>query len=501
MGLRMKSELESIAPGPSTGRAPDHRRSPVSSARDKAGGESPASPGIDCRSAAASAVLSQLKWDDVFAEAESILRRLIQFETVNPPGNERPAADYLAELLRQEGFEPEIFEGAPTRANLVCRLKGTGEKPPLQLDGHLDVVCADESQWTHPPFAADVAGGYIWGRGALDMKQMVTMSLVCMLLFKRLGVRFKRDIIFTAVADEETGGTHGAKYLVDNHADRIRAEYCLGEIGGFGISKWGKTFYPVQVAEKGLCWFELVARGEAGHSSIPDPDSSLIRLSEAIIRLGRNGLPRHDNVVAGHLAKALLASQRFPTSIASAFLLHPRLTSLVLNRLVPESEQATMLSAMLHNTASPTTLRAGGKTNIIPAVARVEVDGRFLPGQTAESFLAEVKDVVGPGIEINVLKKLQPTTVDPDDPIMGAIARVLKNHDPQAVALPVMISATTNATHYSTLNTKYFGFSPVKVAHHDSFRSMFHGADERIPVEGFRFGIRVLAELVEEVCS
>jgi acetylornithine deacetylase/succinyl-diaminopimelate desuccinylase-like protein len=448
-----------------------------------------------------SGALSQPQWGEIFSEAEGILRRLIQFQTVNPPGNERPAAHYLAELLRKEGFEPEIYEGAPTRTNLICRLKGTGEKPPLQLDGHLDVVCADETQWTHPPFAADVADGYIWGRGAVDMKQMVTMSLVCMLLFKRMGVRFKRDIVFTAVADEETGGTYGAKYLVDNHADRIRAEYCLGEIGGFSISKWGKTFYPVQVAEKGLCWFEMVARGEAGHGSIPNPDSSLVRLSEAILKLGRRELPQHRNVVTEHLAKTLLANQSLPSSIASAFLLHPRLTSFVLNRLVPESQLATTLFAMLHNTANPTTIRAGEKTNIIPEVARVEVDGRFLPGQTTESLLAEVKSIVGPQIEINVLNELQPTVVNPGDPIMESIARVLQRHDPCAVALPVMISATTNAAHYSTLNTKYFGFSPVKFDNLDNFRAMFHGTDERIPVEGFHFGVRVLAELVEEVCS
>ncbi len=445
--------------------------------------------------------LSPRQWAEVFTEADGILRTLIRFQTVNPPGNERPAAHYLAELLRKEGLEPEIYEGAPTRSNLICRLKGTGEGPPLQLDGHLDVVCADETQWTHPPFAADLADGYIWGRGALDMKQMVTMGLVCMFLFRRLGVRFKRDIVFTAVADEESGGTHGAKYLVDNHADRIRAEYCLGEIGGFSLSKWGRTFYPVQVAEKGLCWFELVARGGAGHGSMPNPDSSLMHLSEAIVKLGRKELPQHSSVVTRHLAKTLLATQPLPSSIASAFLLHPRFTSFVLNRMVPESQLATTLYAMLHNTANPTTIRAGEKTNVIPAVARVEVDGRFLPGQTVASFLAEVKDVVGPQIEINVLKELQPTMASPDDPIMDSIAHVLQRHDPGATVLPIMVPATTNAAHYSKLDTKYFGFSPVKFDKLDNFGDMFHGVNERIPVEGFHFGIRVLAELVEEICS
>jgi acetylornithine deacetylase/succinyl-diaminopimelate desuccinylase-like protein len=498
----VKSRLESLSEGHAAERGGMSREACTSPTQLKKATATPeATPANRCDTLSSSGGLSQQQWVEIFSEAEGILRRLIQFQTVNPPGNERPAAHYLAELLREEGFEPEIYEGAPTRTNLICRLKGTGERPPLQLDGHLDVVCADEAQWTHPPFAADVADGYIWGRGAVDMKQMVTMSLMCMLLFKRMGVRFKRDIVFTAVADEETGGTYGAKYLVDNHADRIRAEYCLGEIGGFSVSKWGKTFYPVQVAEKGLCWFEMVARGEAGHGSIPNPDSSIMRLSEAILKLGRKELPQHRNVVTEHLARTLLANQPLPSSIASALLLHPRLTSFVLNRLVPESQLATTLFAMLHNTANPTTIRAGEKTNITPSVARVEVDGRFLPDQTKEDLLAEVKSIVGAQIEVNVLNELQPTMVDPGDPIMASIARVLQRHDPSAVALPVMISATTNATHYSTLNTKYFGFSPVKFDNLDNFRAMFHGTDERIPVEGFHFGVRVLAELVEEVCS
>jgi len=200
------------------------------------------SSSIKCIPTAYATSLKELHWEeDVFPQAETILRRLVRFRTVNPPGNEKPAARYLAETLRGEGLEPELIEGAPGRTNLVCRLKGTGEKPPLQLDGHLDVVDAVEDQWSHPPFGADIAEDCIWGRGTVDMKQMVTMNLISVILFKRLGTKLKRDIIFTAVADEETGGTWGAKYLVDNHADKIRAEYCLGEIGGFSTRIADKT--------------------------------------------------------------------------------------------------------------------------------------------------------------------------------------------------------------------------------------------------------------------
>jgi acetylornithine deacetylase/succinyl-diaminopimelate desuccinylase-like protein len=220
-----------------------------------------------------------------------------------------------------------------------------------------------------------------------------------------------------------------------------------------------------------------------------------------VLKLGRKKLPQHNTVVAERLARTLLANQPFLNNIASAFLFHPRLASFLLNKMAPDKHFAATFTAMLHNTANPTTIQAGEKTNVIPSIAKVEVDGRFLPGQTTESFLAEVKNVVGPHLEINVINELQPSMVNPNDPIMESIARVLRGHDPDAIALPIMISATTNAAHYSKLNTKYFGFSPVKFDNGDNFQAMFHGNNERIPIEGFHFGIRVLAELVEEICT
>ena len=448
------------------------------------------------------ASLEGLDWErDVYPQAETILRKLVRFRTVNPPGNEKPAARYLAELLRREGLEPELLEGAPGRTNLVCRLTGTGEKPPLQLDGHLDVVDAVEDQWSHPPFAAEVADGYIWGRGTVDMKQMVTMNLMALILFKRMGVKLKRDIVFTAVADEETGGAWGAKYLVDNYPDKIRAEYCLGEIGGLSTTIGGKTFYPIQVAEKGICWFELIARGNGGHGSIPASEAAIVRLSEALVKLVHQGLPFHGHPVAEQILEAVSDNQPFPSNVVSRMLLSSRLSDRMLDKLVPDRGLSTTIEAMLRNTANPTVVRAGQKTNVVPSLAVAEVDGRILPGQTTESFLAEVEDLIGPGFEINVLKELKPVVGDPKDPIMDSIRRVIQRHDPGSIVVPAMISATTDGTHYATLGTKYFGFSPVKFRGDDSFVNMFHGRDERIPVEGFRFGVRALAELVQEMCT
>ncbi len=446
-------------------------------------------------------VLDQVRWDDVYPEAEDIFRRLVKFETVNPPGNEKPAAEYLAGILRKEGLEPELIESAPGRANLICRLKGTGEKPPVQLDGHLDVVPVEEEFWTHPPFSADVADGYIWGRGTLDMKQMVTMSLMCLILFKRLGARFRRDLILTAVADEESGCDYGAKFLVDNHADKIKAEYCIGEIGGFSMEQQGRTFYPVQVAEKGRCWFELAAKGDPGHGSIPDPNAALIKLSEAVVKLVKVGLPQHNIPVMEGFISTLSANSPFPNSLVLKLLLRPALSRFILEKLFPDKALATTFHAMLHNTANPTVLRAGEKTNVIPSVAKVEVDGRVLPGQTTESYLTEVKRLIGEDFEINILSECAPSSADPENPVMDMIRKIIERHHPGATVLPNLLTGFSDGSQYSRLGTRYFGFSPMKLNPGDNFKTMAHGHNERIPVEGFRFGVRVLPELIEELCT
>ena len=445
--------------------------------------------------------LAGVKWDAVCAEAESHLIRLIQFQTVNPPGDELPAAQYLAETLRRDKLEPEIITSAPGRGNLVCRLKGTGEKPPLLLNGHLDVVAVEESQWKYPPFAATKADGYIWGRGAVDMKHMVAMSLTAMLLARRAGVRLKRDLILAAVADEEAGGAMGAGFLVRNHPDKLKAEYALGEMGGFSMSMAGKTFYPVQVAEKGICWIRVTATGEPGHGSIPNPESAPIKLARALCKLGQVKLPQHNTPVVELFLKRIALHQPFPKNLVLKLLLNPSLSAFILEKLFPDPALATTFWAMLRNTANPTVLRAGEKTNVIPSKATAEVDGRLLPGQTKESFLAEVRAVIGDDLKIEVLNELTPTSADPNDPILDLIAQLVAKRDPGAVVIPNLVPGFTDATHYSKLGIKCFGFSPVKLNPEDNFKALFHGHNERIPIAGFHFGVRLLAELVEALST
>jgi len=446
--------------------------------------------------------LGQVNWESARAEAEAHFIRLLQFKTVNPPGNELPAAEYLAEVLRKEGLEPEVFTSAPGRGSMVCRLKGTGEKAPLLLNGHLDVVPVEESQWKYPPFAGTKAEGYIWGRGAVDMKQMVAMSLMSLILAKRTGARLKRDLIFAAVADEEAGGAFGAGWLVANHPYQLKAEYGLGEMGGFSMSMAGKTFYPVQVAEKGICWVRLTATGEPGHGSIPNPESAPIKLARALRKLGHIKLPQHNTPVVETFLKRLSQNQPFPNSVVLKLLLKPALSSFILEKLFPDPGLAATFWAMLRNTANPTVLRAGEKTNVVPSIAVAEVDGRLLPGQTKESFLAELREVIGPDLLIEVLNELKPTATDPNDPILAEIAKLVDKHDPGAVAVPYMVPAFTDATHYSKLGVKCFGFIPMKLKPDDTFKTLSaHGHNERIPAAAFHFGVRLLAELVEALSS
>lgn len=447
-------------------------------------------------------MVGELDWGSVAAEAVVHLKNLLRIDTTNPPGNERAAAEYLAGVLAREGIAAQMLEAAPGRASLVARLTGSGKKRPLMLSGHLDVVAAEAEQWRHPPFAAVEAEGCIWGRGAIDMKNMVAMSLTTLLLLKRQGVALDRDVIFAAVADEEAGARHGSLFLVEKHPELVRAEYVLTEVGGHTLHVGEARFYPVQVAEKGLCWFEIEATGTPGHGSMPHAHNAVARLARAIAALARARLPQHNTDVVAGFVRALAARAPFPQKQLLPLLLHAGLSPALLDRLERKNpEQAIGLNAMLRNTASPTVLRGGRKINVIPSTAAVQVDGRIVPGQTVASFLDEVRRVVGDDVRLTVLEEHPPTVFDSKTELFSAIAAVLARHDPDAVPVPYMIPGFTDAFAYARLGATCYGFAPVQLDRSLSFGRMYHGHDERIPVAGFGWGVRVLYELVRDFCG
>jgi acetylornithine deacetylase/succinyl-diaminopimelate desuccinylase-like protein len=443
--------------------------------------------------------LTMIDWQAAGDEAVGYFKDLLRFETVNPPGNERPAAEYLAWILAQEGIEAQLIEREPGRTNLVARLKGSGARGPLLLNGHLDVVPVEREQWLYDPFGAEEAEGCIWGRGAIDMKNMVTMSLMAMLLLKRSGARLERDLIFAAVADEEAGSTQGALHLVEQHPELVRSEYVLNEVGGYTLHTGAARVYPVQVSEKGICWFELVAEGEPGHGSMPHPNNAVVKLARALSTLGQKRLPLHVTPVVEQFLRALASRSPSPQRQAMPLLLQPRFADHLL-RVIERQDpaRATGLNAMLRNTVSPTVVAAGRKVNVIPSQARAQVDGRVIPGQSVEDFLREVQRLIGNELKINVLTQHDGTVFPSTTPLYEAICRSVERHDPGSVAVPYMIPGFTDSFAYGKLGAVCYGFSPTRLGPDLNFARMYHGHNERIPVDGFRWGLRVLFEVVRD---
>lgn len=436
-------------------------------------------------------------------DARRLCQSLLQIDTTNPPGNERPAADVVDSWLREVGYEPTILESAPGRANLVCRRKGNGKAAPLLLTAHLDVVEADPSEWTHPPFSGLEADGCLWGRGAIDMKHMAAMSVAVLRQLARDNATLDRDVIFAAVADEEAGCDFGSRFLVEEHRALVEAEYAIGESGGFSMHVGSATFYPIQVAEKGICWIRARARGEPGHGSMPRPDSAVIRLAEAIARLGKTPLPAHATGVARRFLERIAAAQPAYLRPLSAIARHPSVISRAL-RVAPDSGTTRGILAILSNTASPTVLRAGDKVNVIPGVAEVLIDGRTLPGQTEDDLLRELSDVLGPEIELSVEKSLPPVVTDPiDSPLLDVIRREILRREPDAHVVPYLIPGFTDAKYFTKTGARWYGFSPVKIEKDANIRfaDMFHGIDERIPIAGLAWGADLLYEVVRSFCT
>lgn len=447
--------------------------------------------------------MSAIDWAAVEAEALEHFKALLRIDTTNPPGNERPAAEYIARVFEREGIEHRIVESEPTRASVIGRLRGSGKDGPLLLNGHLDVVPADAASWTHPPFEAVEADGFLWGRGAIDMKNMVTMGFMSLVLAKRLGLALERDLVFAGVADEEAGSRNGALFLVEQHPELVRAEYVLNEVGGYTLHMGQTRFYPIQVSEKGICWFEMRVEGPPGHGSMPRPDNAVTLLAGALERLGTTRLPSHSTPVVEQFLRTLASGAPFPRNKILPLLLSPSLAGTLLDLLEKQNlEQAIGINAMLRNTASPTMLEGSSKVNVIPPRAIARVDGRTLPGQSVEQFLAEVQRVVGPKVKIHVFEQHDGTTFDTNTPLYDTLCRVLKRRDEAAVPVPYMIPGFTDSFAYAKLGATCYGFSPVRIDDPSVvFTAMYHGHNERIPVDGFRWGLRTLFEVVRDFCA
>jgi acetylornithine deacetylase/succinyl-diaminopimelate desuccinylase-like protein len=438
-------------------------------------------------------------WSAIRGEATHYLQDLIRIDTTNPPGNETKAAEYLAGVLKREGIEPTILESVPGRGNLVARLKGDGRAAPLLLMVHLDVVPAEADKWTHPPFGGEIANGFLWGRGTLDTKELAAMELMVLLLLKRANVPLGRDVIFMANADEETGGRMGAGWMVKEHPDLIRAEYAVNEGGGFAIDLLGQRFFTCQVAEKGTARFVMRTRGRPGHGSQPHRDNSVLKLADAVQKIGSTDFPHHATQTVKLFLEAVAANLGKPYDRELLALLDAAKYPVTLQHLPLDDGMRTMFYAMLHNTVTPTMLSAGSKVNVIPSFAEAKCDARLLPGQTSQGLLRELRAVIGNDVEVEFLDDTPALESDWKSPLYDTITRVVARHAPKAPLLPYLVVGATDARHVRKLGTKVYGFSPMLAPTSELDR--VHGHDERISLDNLEFGTRVLHELVSEFCG
>ena len=431
-------------------------------------------------------------------EAVELLRESIRFDTSNPPGRERALAERYASYFGELGLAADLLETAAGRTNVVARLEGHGPDRPLLLSAHLDVVPADPDEWRHPPFGGEIHDGYVWGRGAVDMKAMAVMSAVVMKALVRDGGKRRRDVIFAGVADEEAGGALGAGFLVAEHPSRVDAEYGLTEVGGFAMPIGDRTLVPVQVAEKGVAGVRLVARGLPGHGSLPHADNALLKLARALARFDRP-LRFRPTPVARAFVRRMGAAQGTASAVVTRLLTTEPFGPWLLPLLPPDRRRA--IGAMLHDLATPTMVGGGVGHNVIPGECWAQLDARFLPGTTVDELLAMIRRRAGSEVEVELLRSLEPVVMPHSTALFAAIERVMAAQIPGAEVVPYLMPGFTDAKHYAKLGMTVYGFAPVALGPDEPFAALYHAPDERISVEGFRKGLEWLYLVVKELVA
>jgi acetylornithine deacetylase/succinyl-diaminopimelate desuccinylase-like protein len=436
-----------------------------------------------------------IDWSKARAEAVQLLQELIRIDTTNPPGNERAAALHIQKLLEADGIESRVLDVAPGRANLYARIKGDGRSRPLILLSHTDVVMAEPERWSVPPFSGEIRDGFIYGRGASDMKGTAAVHVTLMRLLKRLNIQLKRDVILLAVADEEAGGT-GASSIIDNHLDLIQgAEFLLNEGDVAYVKNRRLQQYGVDVMEKAALWLRLTAKGPAGHGSIPLANSSVNRLIAALDRLRAWETPISVPPAVAQGYRTLAAQQSDPIlKIAYANLEKSLRNPALREKLLADST----LNAEVRNTLTITGLHGSDKVNVIPGRAWAQIDARLLPGETPAGFVAKLRAVLrDPELEIEILEGSTPTSSSADTALMTAIRAVAARRDPGVPVIPTMLTSSTDSAKFRSVGITAYGFEPFKMDDGELNRS--HGDDERLSVENVGFALQFLYEVLLEL--
>ncbi|HEY2762952.1 MAG TPA: M20/M25/M40 family metallo-hydrolase [Pseudonocardiaceae bacterium] len=422
-------------------------------------------------------------------EVVGLASDLIRIDTTNTGDpdtlvGEQAAAEYVAAQLSEVGFDVTYVEsGAPGRGNVIARLPGADPgRGGLLVHGHLDVVPADATEWSVHPFSGAVQDGYLWGRGAVDMKDVVAMIIAVARRFRRDAVTPPRDLVFAFLADEEAGGKWGSHWLVENRPELFEGcTEAVGEVGGFSLTvREGRRLYLVETAEKGIAWMRLRARARAGHGSMVHEDNAVTMLCEAVARLGRHRFP----LVLTDSVREFLDAVGEETGLD--------FTGDDLDGTVAKlGGLARIVGATLRDTANPTMLKAGYKANVIPSTAEAVVDCRVLPGRQ-KAFEREVDELLGPDVTREWVMNLPALETTFDGDLVAAMDAAIRHEDPEARTIPYMLSGGTDAKAFARLGIRCFGFSPLRLPPDLDFAALFHGVDERVPVDGLTFGTRVL---------
>jgi acetylornithine deacetylase/succinyl-diaminopimelate desuccinylase-like protein len=425
-----------------------------------------------------------------------LLQQLIRFDTTNPPGNEAECIEFIRGLLDDAGVETEVYAREPGRPNLVARVPGKSDGRPLLLQGHVDVVTTAGQQWQRPAFSGELVDGYVWGRGAVDMKGGVAMLVSAVLRAARREIEPSGDLILVALCDEEAGGDFGAKFLVEEHAHLFEGvRYALSEFGGFTLHLGGRRFYPIQVAEKQICWLKATIRGSGGHGAMINRGGTMARLARFLRDLDRKPLPVHVTPIAREMLERIAAELSQPQRSVLQSLLRPRLT----DRMLPLLGSARRTTEpLLRNTVTATIVRAGEKINVVPAEIEVELDGRALPGYGPDDLIGELQEVVGSDVELELVRH-DPGPSEPDLGLFDTLAGVLRELDPDGVPIPLLQIGVTDARFFSRLGIQTYGYLPMRLPEGVDFLTLIHAADERVPADAIDFGVEAISRALERL--
>jgi acetylornithine deacetylase/succinyl-diaminopimelate desuccinylase-like protein len=431
--------------------------------------------------------------DTASSRPAELLRRLIRFDTTNPPGNEGPCLQFLKGLFDGWGVSTRMVAAVADRPNLVVRVHGRGQAPPLLLQGHVDVVTTTGQEWTRPPFGGDLVRGWVWGRGALDMKGGVAMMVSALLRGLERGEAPAGDVILCCLADEEAGGVHGAQFLVERHAELFAGiRHGLGEGGATTQHVGGRAFYPIMVAEKRACRLRIILRGPGGHASRSHRGGTMAKLGRLLTDLDARRLPVHVTPVTADYISGIAAAMLEPGRSRLLALLDPAQTDQVLDAM---GDEAGRFDPILHHTINATIVRAGQKINVIPSDAVVELDGRMLPGFEPGQFIAEVREIVGREPEIEVISSGPRLREAQRGPFYRLLCDVLGELEPGALPVPLLMTGATDQRHFARLGIEGYGYLPLRLP--PGFgQETVHAADERVPAAALEFGTDALSKVL-----